>query len=381
MHVVMKKRVFLYILLSIVLSGNTCNSGDTTSETYLIDIQEEVDTLRITVTAVGDIMMGSDFPSPILPQSSGKYLFDNVKEYFDADVVFGNLEGPLCEGGYTGKNIKSGRSYAFRTPPEFASNLCDAGFNVMSLANNHARDFGKSGVDQTMAILDSFNIEHSGPIGDIAQLNVKDISIGVIAFSTYGSSYNILNEKVAYATIRSLSDSFDILIVSMHAGTEGTKALHTTNTFEYLYGEPRGNVCKFARTAIDSGADLVLGHGPHVPRGLEIYKERLITYSLGNFVAYGRFSLAGATGKTFILQATLMEDGSFEKGKIIPIDIKQPGIPYVDEEKYSLHLVKELSLEDFNDNAPVFDDEGNFYIKAKSPGVDENSEEKIEPDN
>jgi poly-gamma-glutamate capsule biosynthesis protein CapA/YwtB (metallophosphatase superfamily) len=371
MHLIMKKSmVFLLVIILFVFSCKAedapeRSADDTTLESYgTITISVE-DTLRISVSAVGDIMMGSDFPSPILPHNSGKHLFNEVKEYLESDVVFGNLEGPLCEGGYTGKNLKSGRAYAFRTPPKYAGNLSDAGFNLMSLANNHARDFGTMGVKSTMNVLDSFDIEHSGPIGDIACLEKKGVTIGMIAFSTYGSSYNILNEKVAYSTIRTLSDSFDILIVSMHAGTEGTKALHTRNSFENLYGEPRGNVVKFSHTAIDSGADLIIGHGPHVPRGLEIYKDRLIAYSLGNFVAYGRFSLKGPTGKTFILQTTLKKDGTFEEGKIVSVDIKRPGIPSVDPDGYSLSLVKELSSEDFGENAPVIKDDGTFFKREK----------------
>lgn len=376
MLLLMRKILLIAIILLFVLS---CNAEDvqresikdTTKETYVAISEKLEDSLRITVSAVGDIMMGSDFPGPILPQSSGKYLFDDVKEHLKADVVFGNLEGPLCEGGYTSKNIRSGRSYAFRTPPKFAKNLLDAGFNCVSLANNHGRDFGSKGVKTTINVLDSLNIEHSGPIGDIARLDVKGLKVGLIAFSTYGSSYNILNESSAYSTIRSLSDSFDILIISMHAGGEGTKALHTKDRFEYLYGEPRGNVMKFAHKAIDNGADLILGHGPHVPRGLEIYNDRLIAYSLGNFVAYGRFSLKGATGKSLILKVTLKEDGSFDRGKIIPVDIKRPGVPYVDPERYTTKLIMELSTEDFKENAPGIDEDGNIYLrKEKTEGND-----------
>ncbi|MCK4574797.1 CapA family protein, partial [candidate division WOR-3 bacterium] len=136
-------------------------------------------------------------------------------------------------------------------------------------------------------------------------------------------------------------------------------------------GEPRGNVMKFAHKAIDNGADLILGHGPHVPRGLEIYNDRLIAYSLGNFVAYGRFSLKGATGKSLILKVILKEDGSFDRGKIIPVDIKRPGIPYVDPERYTTKLIMELSTEDFKENAPGIDEDGNIYLrKEKAEGND-----------
>ncbi len=315
----------------------------------------------VTVSAVGDIMMGSDFPDPILPPSSGKYLFDNVKEHFNTDIVFGNLEGPFCIGGYTNKNIESGRAYAFRTPPKYANNLAKAGFNCLSLANNHIMDFGIKGVRTTLNILDSLKIKHSGHTGDIARFNISGLKVGLIAFSTYKSTYNILEESIAYSTIRSLSDSFDILIVSMHAGAEGIKALHTKNRFEYFYGEARGNVVKFAHRAIENGADLILGHGPHVPRAMEIYKDRLIAYSLGNFCPYGRFSLRKVASKSFILKVKLNSDGSFNSGNIIPIDIRKPGIPYIDTTIYIIKLIQELSKDDFNGNQLRIDNDGNIF--------------------
>lgn len=374
MNSMLKKWLFVPLLISLIFSCGAEDVqkesvGDTTDENYGKIAEAEEETLYVSIAAVGDIMMGSDFPTPILPPKAGKNLFAHVKDELVADIIFGNLEGPLCEGGNTSKNVKSGRSYAFRTPSEFAKNLAEAGFNCVSIANNHARDFGIKGVQSTMNVLDSLNIEHSGPIGDIGRLEVNGLSVGLIAFSTYGSTYNILNKKHATTTINTLGDSFDILIVSFHGGSEGTNALHTRDKFEYLYGEPRGNVVKFAHNAIDNGADLILGHGPHVPRGLEIYKDRLIAYSLGNFVVYGRFSLKGATGKSFILKAKLKKDGSFVDGEIIPINIKRPGIPVIDDEHYTIKLIKKLSEEDFNQTAPQIDENGRIF---KSEEVEKN---------
>lgn len=356
----MKKLMFLFALFSFTLF---CYVVSEAQETF---INKANDTLSITISAVGDIMMGSDFPSPILPNSSGKNLFSSVKDSLRADIVFGNLEGPFAVGGTTNKNIKSGKAYAFRTPPKYAKNLRDAGFNCVSLANNHIMDFGSSGITTTKKVLDSLNIKHSGPIGDIARLNIKGLKVGLIAFSTYNSTYNILNEKMAFPTIRSLSDSFDILIISMHAGSEGTKALHTKDTYEELYGEPRGNVVRFAHKAIDNGADLILGHGPHITRGLEIYRDRLIAYSLGNFCVYGRFNLKGNMAESLILKVKLKKDGSFDQGKIIPVDIKSPGIPYIDSEKYTVRFIRDLSNEDFKDKAPEIDNKGNIYKRENA---------------
>ncbi|MCK4545771.1 CapA family protein [candidate division WOR-3 bacterium] len=353
-HSIMRFFSFTLILLLLFYNNIECVQ-------FLFPQDTNSNAQFVTISAVGDIMMGSDFPDPILPPSSGKHLFDNVKEHFNTNIVFGNLEGPFCIGGYTNKNIESGRTYAFRTPPEYAKNLTKAGFNCISLANNHIMDFGIKGIRTTLNILDSLKIQHSGQIGDIARFNINGLKVGLIAFSTYNNTYNILDENKAYSTIRSLSDSFDIFIVSMHAGAEGIKALHTINRFEYFYGEARGNVVRFAHKAIENGADLILGHGPHIPRAMEIYKDRLIAYSLGNFCPYGRFSLRGVASKSFILKVKLNKDGSFNSGNIVPIDIKKPGIPYIDTTIYTIKLIQKLSKEDFNGNQLRIDSNGNIF--------------------
>jgi len=161
----------------------------------------------ITISAVGDIMMGSDYPTPILPAFNGKALFLNVKDSLKkgANIIFGNLEGPLTESRKTFKNIAGGRAYAFRTPPVYVNNLKDAGFNCVSLANNHIMDFGIEGAKETMKTLDNYGIIHSGLIGDIARIDVNDIKIGLLSFSTYNATYNMLDEKNSLEIIHKLA--------------------------------------------------------------------------------------------------------------------------------------------------------------------------------
>ena len=116
----------------------------------------------ITVAAVGDIMMGTDYPSPKLPGKGGKLLFEELKDTLrEADIVFGNLEGPLYDGGSPAKKVKDKESYVFRTPTRFVKNLVEAGFNVVSLANNHAEDFGSQGMSSTKKVLDTARIKYS----------------------------------------------------------------------------------------------------------------------------------------------------------------------------------------------------------------------------
>ena len=129
-------------------------------------------------------------------------------------------------------------------------------------------------------------------------------------------------------------------------------------------GDNRGNLVAFAHKAIDEGASIVVGHGPHVLRGMELYKGHLIAYSLGNFLTYGNFNISGLTGITCILDIEInLNDGEFIKGQIIPFVQKKPGIPYYDKKNQSISLIKELSY-NIDKNTPLlFSNDGSISIK------------------
>ncbi len=309
----------------------------------------------ISITAVGDIMMGSYYPHPLLPPNDGKKLFNSTKEILrKADLTFGNLEGPLCNIGKPLKKYIEGTSYAFRTPTKFVYNLLDAGFDVVSLANNHIEDFGYIGATSTKKVLKMKGIKYSSKDGEIAEFEIKGITIGLIAFSYGSPPRSIVYPKLPLLEIESLAKKYDILIVSIHAGKEGEKAVHVKDEDEIFLNEPRGNIVKFSREAIDRGASLILGHGPHVPRALEIYKRKLIAYSLGNFCTYGNFNIKGRNGYAPILFVELDRNGNFISGKIHSFIQIPPGIPVKDEKERAFNLIKKLSLMDFPESSLIF---------------------------
>jgi len=117
----------------------------------------------LSVIAVGDIMMGSNYPSKNLPPNQGRDLFKNVDAtLMDADLALGNLEGTLLTGGVCTKKVQKGRCYAFRTPPDWAGNLLNAGFDFMNLANNHMNDFGAEGIKGTQNALSDVGLTYGG---------------------------------------------------------------------------------------------------------------------------------------------------------------------------------------------------------------------------
>jgi len=326
---------------------------------------------EIVVIAVGDVMLGTTFPDDdgsMLPPDDGADLLSQVTPILKrGDVVFGNLEGPMLEGGTSLKcHGKTTNCYAFRVPTRYGKYLQAAGFTAMGLANNHAMDFGQEGRTSSRTVLDSLGIAHTGEIGDIAHLTVKGEKIEIIAFATYPGAYNLLDLDGALQTIRQARAESDIVIVSFHGGAEGATHQHVLEGDEKFLGEDRGDLRRFAHAAIDAGAQLVIGSGPHVVRGMEIYQGKMIAYSLGNFATYGPFNLSGENGISLILEAHLAPDGSFLGGQVYPIRQEKPGGPKVDPSMSILPVLRSLSQEDFGQNSVVEGPHGELWL----PGVE-----------
>jgi hypothetical protein len=228
----------------------------------------------------------------------------------------------------------------------------------VSLANNHARDFGEDGRSASMAALREAGIRHSGREGDVASWEVKGRRVALIAFAPFKNSHDMLDIPRARAQIAALAADHDVVLVSMHAGAEGLDATRIPFGHEFYYGEDRGDVVAFAHAAIEAGADLVLGHGPHVPRGLELYQGRLIAYSLGNFSTYYGISVDGLKGLAPVLDVELGPDGTFQKGRIVSARQLRPAGPQPDDSHAAAQLMRTLSQQDFPANELVIDADG-----------------------
>ena len=260
------------------------------------------------ITAVGDIMMGTTYPTEKLPPEDGRKLFLGVRDSLrGSDIVFGNLEAPFIEEGTAHKcgedPDKDRHCYEFRMPPRYVAYLVEDGFNAVGVANNHILDFGAEGLTSTLRTLEAAHIQAVGG-RKVAHFHIrgKSIALAGFSFSAPPSAGSILYPAKAAEIVKGLKTKNDIVIVSFHGGGEGRKALHVADAPEEYDKEMRGNVVKFSRTAIDAGADMVLGHGPHVLRAMEVYKGKLIAYSLGSFLAYGRFNINGPAGMSAVLK-------------------------------------------------------------------------------
>jgi len=322
---------------------------------------------QIRIKAVGDIMLGSVTPKTILPPDEGSEFVSSIGNYLtEADIVFGNLEGAIIKDGMrpvkcSEKSRKAGKCHEFGMPEVLSASLKGMGFNVLSMDNNHSEDYGADGYLFTQQKLNELGIKFAPKTG-FAEFLIEEKKIVVAAFGYSGTSHNISDLENTRNVIEELDKRYDIIIVSFHGGAEGRDKVNIKNETEFFLGENRGNVIAFARTAIDAGADMVIGHGPHVLRAIEIYKNKLIAYSLGNFLTYGNMNISGVTGISGIIDADIdINSGDFLHGKLIAAHQTGYGIPEYDETGEGFKFVRSLTEEDFPENEIIFTKAGGIY--------------------
>jgi poly-gamma-glutamate capsule biosynthesis protein CapA/YwtB (metallophosphatase superfamily) len=299
----------------------------------------------VTLEWVGDIALSTQRGLP--PGGLERALAPVAPRLRSADLTLGNLEGTLSVGGSSKcGGIGGGNCFAFQAPPSTAHALAGLGFDIVNMANNHSFDYGASGRAQTISALNAARVAHTGLPGQITILRSGARRIAFVGFAPYASDANLLDIPAARALVRRARRRASLVVVIMHAGAEGAGALHTPHGTEFFVGENRGNPRAFAHAAIDAGASLVVGSGPHVIRGVERYRGRMIAYSLGNFVGYHTLAGGGVLADSAILRVTLGADGRVLAGRWISM-LLRGGLPRPDPGEASARLMTTLSREDF----------------------------------
>ncbi|MFL6078215.1 MAG: CapA family protein [Mycobacteriales bacterium] len=300
---------------------------------------------QVTITAVGDIIMGH---TPVLPPDGGRAFFDPVKPELTGDLVLGNLEGALTDQASSSKCPPGGREcYAFRMPPGYAQWLRGAGFTVLNLANNHSRDYGMRGLADTKAALTAHGLSYDGMPGQVSIQRAGGLTVAVLGFAPYGWTQSLLDIPAAQRLVREAKKQADLVFVTIHAGGEGDEWQHVKPGTETFLGENRGDSVRFAHAVVDAGADLLIGSGPHVLRGMEWYKGKLIAYSMGNFAGYKSLSTSGPRGIGGITHITLRADGTFVRGQLASSRMVGAGTPALDPSHRAVTTVRQLSTADF----------------------------------
>jgi len=299
----------------------------------------------VTLEWVGDIALSTQRGLP--PGGLERALSPVAPELSDADLTLGNLEGTLSVGGVSKcGGIGGGNCFAFQAPPSTARSLHRLGFDLVNMANNHSFDYGASGRAQTISALNAAAVAHTGLPSQITVLRSGGRRVAFVGFAPYSSDANLLDIPAAQALVRRARRQASLVVVIIHAGAEGAGALHTPHGSEFFVGENRGNPRAFAHAVVDAGASLVVGSGPHVIRGVERYRGRMIAYSLGNFVGYHTLAGGGVLSDSAILRVTLGADGRVLVGRWISM-LLQGGLPRPDPSDASARLMTTLSREDF----------------------------------
>jgi poly-gamma-glutamate capsule biosynthesis protein CapA/YwtB (metallophosphatase superfamily) len=254
--------------------------------------------------------------------------------------------------------------YAFKSPNHYAGYLKEAGFDVVSVANNHVGDFGDAGRENTAKVLEEYGIWFAGlEKYPYSIFTLNGVTYGFCAFAPNTGTVKINDYERSQKIIKHLDTSAQVVIVSFHGGAEGPSYNRITRQTEMFLGENRGNPYEFARMAIDAGADIVLGHGPHVPRAVDVYKNRFIAYSLGNFCTYGRFNLKGPNGLAPVLKVKMTKEGEFLEAEIISAKQLGEGGPTPDTEREAYKEIKRLTQADFPDAKLQFIEDGKILPK------------------
>jgi hypothetical protein len=320
---------------------------------------------RLVIAWAGDITPGSRYG---LPPQEGRGLFGSVRrDLRRADLALGNLEGTLSTGGLSKCGADGGQCFSFQAPPSNAAALRWAGFDALNLANNHAFDYGAEGQRQTVDALAGERLAFTGRPGELTLVERRGVRIALAGFAPYPWASDLRDLAAVRALVARAARAADVVVVLMHAGAEGSDRMRVPLGREVAMGEDRGDTRAFARAAIDAGADLVLGSGPHVLRGMERRRGRLIAYSLGNFAGWHNFSTAGTLALSGLLTVEIDGMGRVRGGRLVPLRLSGPGVPVPDGSGAVLRLVDGAGAADFGRFALRLDGAGRFRAPRSLP--------------
>jgi hypothetical protein len=299
----------------------------------------------------GDVTLGS-FRG--LPPRGGRGVLARVARVLrGADLAVVNYEGTFGPGGASKCTAGvTATCFPFQAPPGNARALRRAGVDLVNTANNHAFDYGPEGWVATRAALARAGVLATGAVGEVHVIERNGTRVAFVGFSTYPWSAPMSDLGQVRSLVATADEQADVVVALMHAGAEGADRTHVPVGREGAFGEDRGDSRLFARTAIDAGADLVLGSGPHVLRGMQVYKDRLIAYSLGNLAGWHNFSIHGDLALSALLRVQLAPDGALDRGTIVSLKLVGAGVPRIDATGASRRLVRLLSKDDFGRDSP-----------------------------
>jgi hypothetical protein len=293
----------------------------------------------IRLAATGDLVFSEN------PQINRNAFTEFMPLLSKADLVLGNLEGPITDANTPRKPYVPGRSYSFHYPIETAQVLKKANFHILSIANNHAQDYGPTGFADTQRHLNAVGIEHTGLKGSYVIRPVKGIKIGVIALAHYPMYNNVLEIEATAKLVAEVRAKSDLVILFYQLGGEGDAFAMITNDDEVFLGEQRGNARKFAAAMIKAGAGALIAHGPHLVRAAECINGVPVLHSIGNFVGAGGLSAQNLANVSAFPEIMFDASGKFKSVRIVPVTFTPERLPKIDPSGRSIHLINWLNTQ------------------------------------
>jgi hypothetical protein len=291
----------------------------------------------------------------------------------DADIVLLNVEGAVGDGPINRRKCAPGSTacYAFRMPAASAGamrRVAEHAAVIGNVANNHARDDGDIGRRITLRGLADAGVQVTG-VDTLATVvaTARGDTVAFLGFAQWVGP-DPRNLSAVRRHVRRAAERWPRVVVTMHMGAEGRGRQNTVNASEIFYGEDRGNVIAFARAAVDAGADVVFGAGPHVMRAVEWRNDALVFYSLGNLITYGPFSLVEPMNRGAIACAVLDEEGRVTSAQLRSTRQRSPGLLSVDTENRAAILADSLSRVDLAATAARIDPATGDITRQESAG-------------
>lgn len=306
----------------------------------------------IEIGWAGDIVVGSSYG---LPPSGGRTQFEAVDHLLRRpDLMIGNYEGTLSRGG-TPRCAGGALCYIFQAPPERARNLARAGFDVLNLANNHGLDMGAGARRESVVALRGAGLDAAGLPGQVLVRTVHDTRVAIVGMSPYPGTTNMRSPAAVRDLVRAARRRADVVVVAMHVGLEGPAGAHVPRGADY-----GTHTRAAAHGAIEAGADVVFGSGPHVVRGVERWRGRYVVYSSGNFAGWRNFGLSRLTSQSGVVRMRFDHRGRPTAAAWDGVVLRGPGIPHPDRSGAVVRRVAELSRADFGRRGARFSRSGSF---------------------
>ena len=324
---------------------------------------------EVKLIFTGEVNVGNNYGMRYQQQIDAEKLFVNVTdELKSGTATFGTLGTVLIDvEGTPNKSNMIGTRKLIRMSSDYAASLNQSGFSALSLANSHVYDFGIEGVQTTMSAMQSNDIVFAGlkSLQDYQIFERGGLKLGFIAFGSSVHTLSMSDSTTIRQLITGLDDQCDIVVVgfSFNETENSMKNGMNPSTNRNLF---MNNAISFAHTCIDAGADVVYGNGHNLPQPLELYKDKLIMYGLGNFCTPYGVSYIGELGAAPVIEAHLFAEGTFKEGKIVSFRQQNVQGPHRDPSNEALKIIKSMTTRFFPKTALEFEDNGNIISTSES---------------